>query len=124
MISRSGAPTIVLIDDDDAVRAALAFAFQVDGFPVEAFESGEHVLAADDLPTRGCLVVDQRMPGMDGLEVVAQLRAQGVKLPAVLITTSTTMIRRMAATAHVPIVEKPLMNSALIDQVRNLLAGR
>jgi FixJ family two-component response regulator len=114
-------PSIVLVDDDAAVRAALTFAFQVDGFDVAAFGSGEEVLAADRLPDRGCLVMDQRMPGIDGLDALARLRARGVSLPAVLITTPTTQIQRRAAAAHVPIVEKPLMSSALVDQVRRMM---
>jgi two-component system C4-dicarboxylate transport response regulator DctD len=116
-------PKIVLVDDDAAVRAALTFAFQIDGFEVEAFESGEDVLAAKTLPSAGCLVVDQRMSGMAGLDMVAQLRARGSTLPAVLITTPTTLVRRAAAAANVPIVEKPLMSSALIDQVRQMVVA-
>jgi len=120
-VSVNDKPNIVLVDDDAAVRAALTFAFQVDGFEVEAFGSGEEVLAAERLPDRGCLVMDQRMPGIDGLDALAELRARGISLPAVLITTPTVQVQRRAAAARVPIVEKPLMSTALVDQVRRLL---
>jgi two-component system, LuxR family, response regulator FixJ len=111
---------IIIVDDDEAVRNALVFAFQIDGFDVRAFGSGEQILAASDLPRRGCLIMDQRLPGIDGLEVVARLRARGVDLPALLITTPTTSIQRKAKAADIDIVEKPML-TALVDRVRILI---
>ena len=112
---------VIVVDDDPAVCNALKFAFQIDGYDVRTFDNAEQLLAARDLPARGCLVVDQRMPGIDGLDMIARLRAEGVDLPAVLITTPTSLVQRRAAAANIPIVEKPLLNSALVDQVRELI---
>lgn len=65
--------TVVVVDDDAAVRAALKFALEVEGFNVQLYDWPQAVLAADDLPERGCMVVDYRMPAIDGIELVAEL---------------------------------------------------
>ena len=114
-------PTIVVVDDDKAVRSALTFAFELDGFRVEAHASGEALCAAG-VPSRGCLVLDYELPGMNGLDLLRRLRAQAVALPAVLITTQPKRaVRLEAAAAGVPIVEKPLMSNALLECVQRAL---
>ena len=115
--------TLVLVDDDAALREALRFSFEVDGFAVRAFATGDAVEAAE-LPTVGCLVIDQRLPGEDGLALLERLRRRQVDLPAVLITTNPgSEMRRRARAAGVPVVEKPLLFDELTHTVRNLLAG-
>jgi FixJ family two-component response regulator len=114
---------VVLIEDNKAVLGALKLAFEVEGFDVRAFADGESLLADPDLPTHGCLVVDYKLPKLNGLEVVGALRRRGVALPAVLITTPTPLVLAAAAAANVPVVGKPLMNDSLLDKVRELLAG-
>jgi FixJ family two-component response regulator len=111
---------ILLVDGDPAVRAALAFSMAIEGFQVEAYDSPAALAARDAFPPRGCLVLDHRLPGIDGLELLASLRRRGVDLPAVLITTNPRpdMVRR-ARDAGVEIVEKPLLCDALIDAVRH-----
>ncbi len=118
---RPSRPLLVLVEDDPAVLSALTFAFETDGYQVAAFRDPTAALAAPETVRASCLVVDQRLPGMTGLEVVARLRAQGVAAPALLITTHpTAQLRRDAATAHVEIVEKPLLGDVLAVKVRAL----
>jgi FixJ family two-component response regulator len=75
-------------------------------------------------PKRGCMVIDMKLPGISGLELLHRLRARKVTLPAVLITTHPpSSLRIHAAAADVPIVEKPLLRDELIDTVRNLVAA-
>ena len=63
------------------------------------------------------------MPKMSGLDLIARLRARGSAVPAILITSYPTMaLRERAARAGVPIVEKPFLETALIDRVRELLS--
>jgi FixJ family two-component response regulator len=111
------------VDDDPAVTHAMQFSFDLEGLDVRSFLDGESLLAADDLPRKGCLILDHNLPGMDGLALLERLRAAGVGLPAILITTNPrAALRDRAAAAGVPIVEKPLLTDALLTTVRKALA--
>ena len=81
-------PVVLVVDDDPAVLNTLTFSLKVEGFAVRAYASGRELLDDPVLPVHGCLVIDQRLPGMSGLELVASLRARKVSLPAILITTT------------------------------------
>ena len=114
-------PLLVLVEDDAAVLSALTFAFETEGYQVAAFRDPASALAASEISRAACLVVDQRLPGLSGLQVVARLRGRGVAAPALLITTHpTAQIRRDAAAAHIEIVEKPLLDDVLAAKVRAL----
>ena len=112
---------LILVDDDSAVLSALKFAFEVEGFDVRTFPDAESLLAAPGVPDLGCLVLDYKLPGLNGLQLLRRLRRRGVTLPAVLITTPEPIVLAQAAAAKVPIVEKPLLTSALLDAVCGLL---
>jgi two-component system response regulator FixJ len=112
---------IVLIDDDSAVRSALSFSLELDGFAVETYGSTE-ILPETPLVQRGCLVLDYNLKGQDGLQLLACLRARRVDLPAVLIATNPdARLRRRAAAVSVAIVEKPILGDALVEGVRSAL---
>lgn len=115
-------PTLVLVDDDAALRNALKFALELDGYRVQAFASGEDLLAAD-LPMRNvCLVLDENLPGMGGLDALEALRGRRVDLPALLITSHPGPgLRRRAGRLRVPIVEKPLLDDVLVRSIRRAL---
>jgi len=81
-----------VVDDDAAVRRSLALLLRSGGFSVQAYESGEAVLKAakaaapaGGLPF-GCVLLDLRMPGMDGLAVQREMAARGLGLPVVVVT--------------------------------------
>jgi FixJ family two-component response regulator len=115
-------PTILILVDDDAhVLAAMKFSFEVEGFEVHAFPDAESLLAESDFHKPGCLVLDYKLPGINGLELLKILRSRGVALPAVLITTPTPDVLARAANVGVPVVEKPLLTNALLETVRRLL---
>jgi FixJ family two-component response regulator len=123
--SPASRPAVILVDDDPAVTHAMHFSFDLEGLDVRSFRDGESLLAVDDLPDSGCLVLDHNLPGMDGLALLEHLRTAGVDLPAILITTNPqSALRNRAAAAGVPIIEKPLLTDALLTTVRKALARR
>ncbi|MGH7024129.1 MAG: response regulator [Caulobacteraceae bacterium] len=114
---------LFVVDDDPAVLAALKIAFEVDGYCVRPYADGESLLAEEAFPDLACLVVDYKLPRLNGLQIIDRLRRRGVSLPAVLITTPTPGVLANAAAAGVPVVGKPLLTTALLDTVRGLLAA-
>lgn len=122
-VSDAARPAVILVDDDPAVTHAMQFSFDLEGLDVRSFRDGESLLAAGELPESGCLILDHNLPGMDGLGLLERLRALGVRLPAILITTNPrTALRVRATAASVPIIEKPLLTDALLTAVRKALA--
>ena len=115
-------PTIHVVDDDLGVRRALAFALDLEGFAVETYESGEALLRRDPPPSSGCLVLDERLTGLSGLDTLRRLRARQVDLPAILVTSHPkAALRDAAAAAGAPILEKPLEGETLIAAIHQLL---
>lgn len=105
--------TVLLVDDDADLRAALTFAFETEGYAVRAFGSAEAALAVDESDAN-CFVLDHRLPGLSGLELLERMRAQGLAAPAILITTHpSSELRRRAQAANAQILEKPLLGDDL-----------
>lgn len=119
------AGTVLVVDDDAAVRASLKFALEVEGFQVKLYDRGAALLADANLPERACLVVDYRMPDIDGIELIERLRRLNVTLPAILITVRVTKQLRMLAQklGLTAVLEKPLSDSELVESIRAALAS-
>ncbi len=116
----SAGGVVLVIDDDPAVRGSLKFSLEIEGFDVRTYANADELLRADDLPSRGCLIVDYYLPGVNGLDLLRELSDRHVSLPAILITTQPTAnVRRRATSAGVAIIEKPLLNNALSEAVRD-----
>ena len=114
---------VLVVDDDQAVRESLKFALEVEGFSVRICAGGEALLAHPDLRSAACILLDFRMPVMDGLSVLRQLAARGSRVPVILMTVHATRSLRQQATAagvrHV--LEKPLFNGGLMDAIHDVL---
>jgi len=116
---------VYVVDDDDAVRRALAFALDLEGFDVETFESGEALLLHNPIDPNGCLVLDERLPGISGLDTLRQLREREVALPVIFVTSHPKpALREAAARAGAPIIEKPMEGETLTSAILRLLAPR
>ena len=116
-------PLIVVVDDDAAVRGSLKFALEIEGFAVRTYPKGDDLLGDVRLADCACFIIDQKLPGMNGLEVVAELRKEHIAAPVILITSApNVVVQQRAAQAGVPIVEKPLLGNALMDRVRDAIA--
>jgi FixJ family two-component response regulator len=112
-------PIVAVVDDDPAVCGSLKFLLELEGFMVRAYAGGAELLNAGDFAEYSCLVVDQRMPEMSGMELITKLRERRVLTRAVLIVShANTALSARAAKAQVPIVEKPLLGNALLDCIR------
>jgi two-component system response regulator FixJ len=116
-------PLIAVVDDDLAVCNSLKFSLELEGFAVRVYRSGVEFLAAGNFRDCKCFIIDQRMPGMSGMEVIAALRQRKVSTPAILIISQPNkVLSARAAEAHIPIVEKPLLSNALVEKIREVCA--
>lgn len=115
----SQGPVVAIVDDDLAVCSSLKFSLELEGFTVFTYGSGAELLDVGDLGGFNCFVIDQRMPAMSGMELIAKLREHKVLTPAILIISQPNAALSARATmAGVPIVEKPLLGNALVDRIR------
>jgi two-component system, LuxR family, response regulator FixJ len=117
--------TIHVVDDDPAVRRSLEQLLDAAGFKVISYDTPFAFLdAAFDL-TPGCVLLDIKMPGMDGLEVQALLQNANVVVPVLVMTAQgdvQSAVRAMKAGA-VDFLEKPYSDELLIDAIESALAG-
>jgi len=115
--------TILVVDDDSAVRDSLKFLLELEGFQVRIYRNGEELLNDNNTPRDACLVIDQVMPGRPGLEIIDAIRLRGGREPAVLVVSEPSlMVRRGAARRGVTVVEKPFLEHTLIDVIRSAIA--
>lgn len=113
-------PCVLVVDDDPALLAALEFALKAEGYQVRSCADAEAALkaSADQL---ACLVVDYKLPDIDGMDLGRRLREAGVDAPMILITTNPdARCRARAARDGAVIVEKPLLGDRLVRQIRAL----
>ncbi|MFA7282379.1 MAG: response regulator, partial [Sterolibacterium sp.] len=78
--------TVYIVDDDPSVRDALGLLLSVRGYRTAVFASGEDFLSAWQRDWSGCLLIDIRMPGMDGLTLQRKLGELNCHLPVIIIT--------------------------------------
>jgi two-component system response regulator FixJ len=113
-----------LIDDDEAVRQALAFLLATAGHAVRVYDSAAAFLDAAPRGQGGCIVSDVRMPGIDGLALLRRLKELGVTLPVVIMTGHGDVplaVEAMKAGA-VDFIEKPFDDEVLLSAIRIALS--
>jgi two-component system response regulator FixJ len=112
-----------VIDDDPAVRQMLGTAMESASLPARLYESAGEFLAEFDAQMAGCIVLDLRMPGMDGLELLRRLREMRVGLPIIVISGHADVpdaVQCMKLGA-VDVLQKPFKIAKLIELVRSAL---
>ncbi len=110
---------VYAVDDDAGVRKALRLLMKSVGLDVETFATGQEFLDRYDRDRLACLVLDVRMAGMSGPDLLEKLGEEGMEIPAVVITGHgdvATTVRVMRAGA-VDVLEKPFNDQALLDCV-------
>src|ERR1700716_80436 len=120
----SAEPTVHVVDDDAAVRRSLERLLDAAGFRVVSYDLPLAFLEAAPGLSAGCVLLDMRMPGMDGLEVQARLIRLGVSLPVIVMTDHgdvQSAVRAMKAGA-VDFIEKPFDDDTLLNAIEAALA--
>lgn len=114
-----------MVDDDPAVRASLKFALELEGYSVRTHASGAELLKDGNLAAAACVILDYRMPDMDGLAVLSELAGRSVKVPVILITApvSEALRRRAAQQGVFSLLEKPLLDNVLVRNVRDAMSA-
>lgn len=110
---------IHIVDDEDAIRRSASFMLKTSGFAVTTHVSGVAFLKEAKSLEPGCVLLDVRMPEMDGLEVQAQMTERGIALPVIVLTGHgdvSVAVRAMKAGA-VDFLEKPFEKAALLDAI-------
>ena len=116
-------PVVAVVEDDAALREAIGFSLEAEGYPVRRYASAEDLLAAEGLGDVGCFVIDEKLPNLNGLSAIQELQRRGISGRLVVITTRPPPALREACWAlGVPIVEKPLLGESLNACIRGLLA--
>ncbi len=114
-------PLVHLIDDDAAVREALALLIGTIGLRVQAWDQPEAFLAGFDRADIGAIVLDMRMPGTSGLAVLQRLVDEGVDQPVIMLTGHGTveLCRRAFKAGAAEFLEKPVDDEVLIEALQH-----
>jgi two-component system response regulator FixJ len=123
-MSDEGIRLVHVVDDDDAIRRSVGFALKTSGFQVHTYENGAEILKSAPHLGTGCILLDIRMPGMDGLEVYEALKSKGVTLPVIIMTGHgdvTLAVRAMKAGA-IDFIEKPFEKAVLLAAIEHAMA--
>ena len=117
---------VCIVEDDDSVADSLKLLLETFGFDVRSYTSGGQFLADDRGRTAGCLLIDQHMPGMNGLDVVDHVQKEGVRMPTILISgrLDASVRNRASRLGVTRLVEKPFAAARLVDLIRTALLER
>lgn len=116
-------PVVLIVDDDDLIRSSVRRLLATANLATEQYSSGADFLAQAKFDRPGCLILDFRMPGMNGLEVQASLKQRSVELPVIFLTGSSDIPVAVAAMREgaADFLEKPFDNADLLARVRQAL---
>jgi FixJ family two-component response regulator len=119
-------PLISIVDDDVSVREALWGLLRSVGFAANSFASAEEFLASDQLGSANCLVLDVRMPGMGGIELLRRLVTSHRKIPVILITAyeEEGMRARALSGGAGAVLIKPFSEEALLSAIHSALIAQ
>lgn len=115
-----------VVDDDVDVRKSLGFLLATADFAVRLYESATAFLATEPKEVEGCIVTDVRMPGIDGIEFLRQLKSRGLNVPVIVMTGHADVALAVQAMKEgaADFIEKPFDDQVLIDALRSALDHR
>lgn len=111
--------TIYLVDDDEAIRHSASFMLRHSGYTVKTFRDGVHFLENVEADETGCILLDMRMPGLDGLAVQAELKKRGIRMPVIILTGHGDVAVAVSAmkAGAIEFLEKPYEKKALLKAI-------
>ena len=118
-MSDLGQRVVHLVDDDAAIRRSVGFMLKTSWHQVQSYESGAELLKSGSQLEPGCILLDIRMPEMDGLQVQQALQERGVSLPVIIMTGHGDValaVKAMKAGA-VDFIEKPFAKDSLLSSL-------
>lgn len=115
--------TVHVVDDDDAVRRAMCMLFRSDGLRTADYPGPEEFLAAVEPRMTGCIVLDIRMPGMDGLDLQQRLQEREIAMPVIFLTGHADVAKAVRAMKQgaLDFIEKPFDDEHLLRRVQYAL---
>jgi FixJ family two-component response regulator len=116
--------TVFIVDDDTAICAGLCDLFESVNLKARHFSSAEDFLERWDPTLSGCLVLDVRLPGMNGMEMHAKLVDSGIPLPVVIMTGhgDMPMVRKALKAGAIEFLIKPFQDQELLDSIEQAFA--
>jgi FixJ family two-component response regulator len=125
-MTASGVGVISIVDDDESVRAATKTLLRAVGYYVETFASAELFLDSGVLRETKCLILDIRMPGIDGLELQRRLNAAESRVPIIFVTAHDDKANRRKAieAGAVEFFRKPFDANTLVGAIQMALRAR
>ena len=118
-------PLICIVDDDGSLVEATVSLLESVGYVAEGFRSAEDFLKSPQLPKTDCLILDIRMPSMDGFELQRRLAAGNQRIPIIFVTSFDSDDAKAQATeaGSVAFLSKPFSQDSLLQAVRSALAS-
>jgi two-component system, LuxR family, response regulator FixJ len=116
--------TVFVVDDDPGALESLRWMLAQADFPVKAFRSGQEFLDAYNPDERGCLVLDMKMPELDGLAVQNALRDRKCRIPIIFLTAygNVPTCARAFRNGATDFLEKPVDDKVLLDHIGRIMA--
>lgn len=117
-------PTVYLVDDDEAVRDSLTILLESYGIDVRAYESCSDFLAGCEAESNSCLVLDQHLPTMSGLDLLESHAPARLRLPVVMISgrVDPAFRARALAAGALAVLDKPFEDKVLLAAIARALA--
>lgn len=117
-------PTVYLIDDDPSVRKLIETSLSMHELPVQSFSNAESFLDSDWVDIAGCILLDYKMPGMNGLQMQKALLERNISIPVIFITAHADVPKSVEAlkAGAFDFLEKPFSQEALVSTIKQAFA--
>lgn len=116
--------TVIVIDDDTSIRSSLQVLLSALGHSVLTYAAARYFLDAVTPDMKGCLLLDIRMPDMDGLELLEELRARNILLPVIIMTADVARVsqHRVTAAGSAVVLQKPFSVEHLLQAIQGVVS--